>query len=95
MNMEPQVWNQLWQTAAGTGLGGLVLVMAIWWLQKSNAALLSELKMEREDRITSLENAEQACRVDRLELHKQVDSLHSQIVDIYKGMLNKQDKSTP
>lgn len=82
--MEPQIWGDIFKLAAGAGLSTLLLVAAVWYLQRNNGALLGELKLVQEQRIALLEADSKQCKADRLEQQKQITSLHNEIVNIYK-----------
>lgn len=80
-----QMWSELFRTAAGTGLGGLLLLSIVYYLQKDNKSLLNELKTERTDRNVKVDADLKECRVDREKLQAQIIVLKDQMIDIYKS----------
>ncbi len=82
--METQIWGDILKLAAGAGLGTLLLVAAVWYLQRNNTSLLGDLKIERESRIALLEAESKQCKVDRLNLQQQISALYAEIANIYK-----------
>lgn len=82
--METALWSDILKMAAGAGLGTLLLVAAVWYLQRNNGILLGELKVEREQRIALLEADSKQCKADRLEQQKQITALQNEITNIYK-----------
>lgn len=72
--MPPSVWDQI----IAAGLPSVLMAMAVWWLQRSNASLVGELHMERKERLDAmsaelqrLRERSDRCEADRLELHRQ------------------------
>lgn len=82
--MEAALWEKLITTAAGTGLGTLLLILAIWWLNRSHDKLLSELQTERKQRFEVLERRSEICEEDRRELHKEIHGLQSKVAELYE-----------
>ncbi|MEY4442984.1 MAG: hypothetical protein RL442_1984 [Pseudomonadota bacterium] len=60
----PDLWNEL----ASAGLPALLMAMAVWWLQKSNRELLTELNRERTDRLDLMQEQIAKCEDDRAKL---------------------------
>jgi hypothetical protein len=60
----PDIWNEL----ASAGLPALLMAMAVWWLQKSNRELLTELNRERTDRLDLMQEQIAKCENDRAKL---------------------------
>ena len=60
----PDLWNEL----ASAGLPALLMAMAVWWLQKSNRELLTELNRERTDRLDLMQEQITKCEDDRAKL---------------------------
>lgn len=62
--MPPEIWNQI----AAAGLPALLMGVAVWWLQKGNNQLVSELNRERSERLDKMEKHVDDCDKDRREL---------------------------
>lgn len=60
----PDIWNEL----ASAGLPALLMALAVWWLQKSNRDLLTELNRERTDRLDLMQEQIRNCEQDRAKL---------------------------
>lgn len=60
----PEIWDQL----ASAGLPALLMALAVWWLQKSNRELLTELNRERTDRLDLMQEQIANCEQDRAKL---------------------------
>ena len=82
---ESQLWEAVFKSILGAGGVATLLFFGVWWLNRNNNLLLSELKIERESRIKLLEAESTICRNDRITLHKVVNELQGQIIDIYKS----------
>lgn len=81
--MEPELIKTLLTSAAGTGLGSLVLVVALIYLHKNNQNTLAALQVERDQRIKSLEQSREDCQADRKVLHGELEKLQAKVEDIY------------
>lgn len=62
--MPPEIWNQI----AAAGLPALLMAVAVWYLQKSNNALVVELNKERSERLDAMEKHIEDCDMDRKQL---------------------------
>lgn len=62
--MPPEIWNQI----AAAGLPALLMAVAVWYLQKSNNALVVELNKERSERLDAMEKHIEDCDTDRKQL---------------------------
>ncbi len=83
--MEPQLWETIFKSMVSQGSVALLLFGVVWWLNRNNDKLLTELKAERIGRFTLIENELVICKADRAELNKQVGLIQNQIIDIYKS----------
>jgi len=84
--MEIMIWKELLTKAAGLGFSSLLLLAAVWWLNRGNGSLLKDLKAERVKRLESLEKRSQACEEHREELQKQVQELQSEVRELYNKL---------
>lgn len=64
----------------GVGLGVACLILACWWLAKNN-------DKERNARIVLLESSAERCALDRVELHKQMGELQSEVRGLMKQIV--------
>jgi hypothetical protein len=81
--MEIMIWKELLTKAAGLGFSSLLLLAAVWWLNRGNGSLLKDLKAERVKRLESLEKRSQACEEHREELQRQVQELQHEVRELY------------
>lgn len=86
--MDTALWEKIITTAAGTGLGSLVLVFGLYYLHRGNLSLLEDLKTERGARVTVLEKRSDDCAADRAALHKEVSSLQTEVRGMYDKFLD-------
>lgn len=77
---EIDLWSRVISTAAGTGLGSLILVVVVWYLLKMYLT-------ERDKRVEALEKRSAACEEDRKELHSEINSLQGEVRELYKNMI--------
>jgi len=84
--MEIMIWKELLTKAAGLGFSSLLLLAAVWWLNRGNGSLLRDLKAERVKRLESLESRSKACEEHREELQKQVQELQSEVRELYNKL---------
>ncbi len=82
---ESQLWEAVFKAVLGAGGVAVLLFFGVWWLNKNNNGLILELKEERNNRIKLLESEAETCKLDRVELHRQINVLQGQIIDIYKS----------
>lgn len=70
--MEQQLVNSLVQGIGTAGLPALMMAMAVWYLQKSNRELITQLNTERDERLTTMEKHMDVCDKERGELRSQL-----------------------
>lgn len=56
------------ELSKGQGFPVVLLMVAIWWMQRSNNDLVARLHAERTERLDKLEVAIKECETDRREL---------------------------
>lgn len=83
--MPPEIWNQV----AAAGLPCLLLSVAVWWLQRSNAEFHAENRTQWEKRFEMLNSHYKECDTDRKKLRKQLDDLterfNKHLKDVFSG----------
>ncbi len=72
--MEPQFWQELFKFAGGMGIGGSLLALGIWFVNKDKVSAQADLKSEQKARIELLEHQNKVCNEDRFEIHKQMNA---------------------
>lgn len=60
--------SSVWEQIAAAGLPAVLMAAAVWWLQRSNSALVTELNKERGERLDAMETHIAECDKDRKEL---------------------------
>lgn len=80
--MELQIWERVITTAAGTGLGSLVLASLGWYALKLYLT-------ERDKRVEALEKRSQICENDRIVLHAEVNTLQVEVRKLYEKIIDK------
>lgn len=62
------LWTPLMQGIGAAGLPAVLMAVAVWYLQKTNGALITQLNAERKDQLTLLSAHVAACDAERAEL---------------------------
>lgn len=62
--MPPDIWPLI----VDNGLPFVFMALAVWWLQKGNRELVSELNKERSERLDAMEKHITDCDKDRKDL---------------------------
>lgn len=70
--MEQQLISSLLQGIGTAGLPALLMATAVWYLQKSNRELITQLNTERNERLTTMEKHMDVCDKERGELRSQL-----------------------
>ena len=80
--MDPAFAAKAFDTLIATGPVAVILAIAVWWQTKGNQALVTQLNIERTDRLDAMDSEIQHlreksenCERDRIELHKQIAGL--------------------
>lgn len=70
--MPDPFWQSIFQSIASAGLPAVLMAIAVWYLQKSNAELITQLNKEREERLCTLEAHIETCDKERSQLREKV-----------------------
>lgn len=70
--MEQQLLTSLVQGIGSAGLPCVMMAVVVWYLQKSNRELITQLNTERDERLTTMESHMEACDKERSELRGQL-----------------------
>ena len=71
----------------GGGIGFLILVFALKWLDRDRGEILRVLGVEREARIALLEQASKTCAEDRAQMRQKIDKLEEEVRGLLKQMV--------
>lgn len=62
----------------------VALVLGLRWLNKDRDSLVAALNEEREARIKVLEESAKRCAEDRIEMHREMSALQSEVRELYR-----------
>ncbi len=71
---EPTFWVEFLKLSGSMGVGGLLLGLGIWFVNKDKVQAQSDLKVEQKARIDLLEHQNKVCNEDRIEIHRQMNA---------------------
>jgi len=64
--------KELFELAHGQSFTVVILLVAIWWMNRTNSELIARLHVERAERLDRLETAISECERDRKELWQKI-----------------------
>lgn len=73
----------------GSGGALAVLLIGLRWFVTDRDKIVAALNVERGARITALEDSSKRCSEDRVELHKQINALQTEVRELLKAQVKE------
>lgn len=81
--------DAIFKLIVGSGGALAVLLFGIRWFMSDRDKVVAALNVERNARITALEESSKRCSEDRAELHKQICILQTEVRELLKAQIKE------
>ncbi len=81
--------DAIFKLIVGSGGALAVLLFGIRWFMGDRDKIVAALNIERNARITALEESSKRCSEDRTELHKQISILQNEVRELLKAQIKE------
>lgn len=81
--------DAMFKLITGTGGALAVLLFGLRWFVADRDKVVAALNAERGARITALEESSKRCSEDRVELHKKISNLQSEVRELLKAQIKE------
>lgn len=82
-------FDAVFKLIMGSGGALAVLLLGLRWFITDRDKIVAALNEERGARITALEESSKRCSLDRVELHKQINDLQSEVRELLKTQVKE------